>query len=58
MHTYREIFQLFASGEEVQTEAWIVRSLVYVASRAIKRGHRPKEPELHSIMEAADIPAP
>ena len=50
--------RVFASGQEVRIEAWIVRSLVYVASRAIKRGHRPKEPELRDLMSAVDIPIP
>ena len=32
--------------------------MVYVSSRAIKRGYRPKEAELHVIMRAAGIPVP
>lgn len=42
----------------MQIEGWILRSLVYCASRAIKRGHRPKEPEIRQLMTLADIPIP
>lgn len=40
------------------TEAWILRNLVFISSRAIKRGYRPKEIELRSIMEVAGVPIP
>lgn len=45
-------------GNEVQVEAWILRTLVFTASRVIKRGHRPREQSLLRIMEVAEIPIP
>ena len=49
---------LHCQGGALQTEGWILRSLVYCASRAIKRGHRPKEVEIRELMELAEIPVP
>lgn len=39
-------------------EAWILRDLTYIFSRAVKRGHRPREDEFLSLMKAADLPIP
>ena len=48
----------FSLGHEVKSEAWIIRTMIYVFSRAVKRGHRPREPELVSLMANAGIPIP
>ena len=45
-------------GKVVRVEAWIVRRLVYAFSRLAKRGHRPREANIRSLMERASIPVP
>ena len=45
-------------GAIIQTEAWILRSLVFIFSRAAKRGHRPREPQMIQLMIAAEVPVP
>ena len=45
-------------GDAIKVEAWLLRDLVYVFSRAAKRGHRPREDEMLTLMRAAEIPIP
>ena len=45
-------------GDAIKMEAWLLRDMVYFFSRAAKRGHRPREPEMQVLMRAADIPIP
>ena len=45
-------------GDVAKIEAWILRDLIYIFSRAVKRGHKPREPELLELMRAADLPIP
>lgn len=46
------------SGDAVKVEAWILRDLTYCFSRAIKRGHRPREEEFIQLMESSGIDVP
>lgn len=45
-------------GKVVRVEAWILRRLVYVFTRVARRGHRPREFCIRSLMEVANIPVP
>ena len=45
-------------GDTIKVEAWLLRDLVYCFSRAIKRGHRPREEEFIALMKSGDIPIP
>lgn len=45
-------------GKVVRVEAWILRRLVYVFTRVARRGHRPREFSIRSLMEVANIPVP
>ena len=45
-------------GDAIKVEAWLLRDMVYLFSRAAKRGHRPRESEMITLMQAAEIPIP
>ena len=45
-------------GDSMKFEAWILRDLTYMFSRAVKRGHRPREDQFIILMNAADLPIP
>lgn len=47
-----------ALGDQCKCEAWVLRDLIYAFARAARKGHRPREPEMIALMEAAGIPVP
>ena len=46
------------SGEEIKTEAWILRNLVTIISQAAKRPHVPRSKEFRLLFRAIGIDVP
>ena len=46
------------SGDDINTEAWIIRNLVTVLAGAARRPHRPRSPEMRTLFRAIGIDVP
>lgn len=46
------------SGEDIKTEAWVLRNLITVLCSAARRPHTPRSPEMRALFRAIGIDAP
>ena len=46
------------SGDDIKTEAWVLRNLITVLAGAARRPHTPRSPEMRALFRAIGIDVP
>ncbi|CAL1158689.1 unnamed protein product, partial [Cladocopium goreaui] len=58
LHYARSRGRALPSRHVIKVESWILKRLIFLFARLAKRGHRPREEALRSLMGAANLPIP